>query len=137
MSVDMIADIGEDQAPIWFSEKAISYILSLKDAIALYRVTYNSDDKQFIVHQSEHGKPNMLFKIHSSGLHYYDPSNKDFNFINTADKNKAVFTKRQIVSADKARELYAIIAYPSNADYKWNLTRIKLKIVRYQSRMPR
>ena len=60
----------------------------------------------------------MLFKMHSSGLHYYDPFNKDFNFINTVDTNKAVFTKRQIANADKARELYASLAYPSNADYK-------------------
>ena len=36
MSVEMIADIGEDQSSIWFSEKAIANILSLKDAIALY-----------------------------------------------------------------------------------------------------
>jgi hypothetical protein len=123
----MIADIGEDQSSIWFSKKAIANILSLKDAIALYQVTYDSDDKQFIVHQSEHGKPNMLFKMHSSGLHYYDPFNKDFNFINTVNENKAVFTKRQIASADKARELYAGLAYPLNADYKWILKSNQIK----------
>ena len=50
MSLGMIADIGKDQSLIWFSEKAIANILSLKDAIALYRVTYHNDDKQFIVH---------------------------------------------------------------------------------------
>jgi hypothetical protein len=36
MSVKMIADIGEDQLSIWFSEKAIANILSLRDALALY-----------------------------------------------------------------------------------------------------
>ena len=65
--------------------------------------------------------------MHSSGLHYYDPSNKDFNFINTVDENKAVFTKRQIISADKARELYASLTYPLNAEYKWILKSNKIK----------
>ena len=50
MSVGMIADIGQDQLSIWFSEKAITNILSLKDAIALYQVTYDSNERQFIVH---------------------------------------------------------------------------------------
>jgi hypothetical protein len=36
MRVDMLADIGENQAPVWFSDKAIANILSLKDAIARY-----------------------------------------------------------------------------------------------------
>ncbi len=39
MSVDKIADIGDDQPPVWFSEKAIANILSLKDAINQYWVT--------------------------------------------------------------------------------------------------
>ena len=52
----------------------------------------------------------MLFKMHSSGLHYWDPSGEDFNFINTVEENKAVFTKRQIANSDKARELYASLA---------------------------
>ena len=39
MEVSKIADIGEDLHSIWFSEKAIANIMSLKDAIALYRVT--------------------------------------------------------------------------------------------------
>jgi len=36
MSVSRIADIGEGQKLIWFSKKAITNILSLKDAIASY-----------------------------------------------------------------------------------------------------
>ena len=60
---------------------------------------------EFIVYQNKHVKPDMLFKMHTSGLHYWDPSNENFNFINTVKENKAVFTKRQIANADKAREL--------------------------------
>jgi hypothetical protein len=65
--------------------------------------------------------------MHSSGLHYYDPFNEYFNFINTVDENKAVFTKRQIANADKARELYASLAFPSNADYKWIMKSNQIK----------
>ena len=50
MEVSRIADIRENLHLIWFSEKTIANILSLKDAIALYQVTYNSGDKVFIVH---------------------------------------------------------------------------------------
>ena len=69
----------------------------------------------------------MLFKMHTSGLHYWDPFNADFNFINTVNKNKDVFTKRQIANADKSRELFASIPYPSNADYKWILKSNQIK----------
>ena len=69
----------------------------------------------------------MLFKMHSSGLHYWDPINEDFSFINTVEENKGVFTKQQIANEDKARELYASLAYPSNADYKWILKSNQIK----------
>ena len=55
MSVDKIADIGENQSLVWFSEKAIANILSLKEAIARYQVTYNSEDMEFIIHRNKHG----------------------------------------------------------------------------------
>ncbi len=67
MSADKIADIGDDQPPVWFYEKAIANILSLKDAINQYRVTYNSEDIEFIINCNKRGLPNMLFKMHSSG----------------------------------------------------------------------
>ena len=51
MSVTRIADIGEYLHLIWFSKKAIVNILSLKDAIELYRVLYDSEDKKNIVHR--------------------------------------------------------------------------------------
>jgi hypothetical protein len=36
-------------------------------------------------------------------------------------ENKGAFTKRQIASADKARDLYASLTNPSDAGYKWIL----------------
>ena len=93
MSVDKIVDIGENQAPVWFFDKAIVNILSLKDAIARYQDTYNREDMEFIIHHNVHGKLNILFKIHSSSFHCYDPSQEEFTFVNTVIENKRTFTK--------------------------------------------
>jgi hypothetical protein len=127
MSVNKIADIGNNKPPIWFSKNAIANILSLKDAIPRYRVTYDSNDMQFIIHCNERGLSNMLFKMHSSGLHYYDPLREEFTFVNTVSENKGAFTKQQIASADKARDLCASLAYPSDTDYKWILKSNQIK----------
>ena len=55
-----------------FSNKAITNIVSLKNVIKQYRVTYDSDDKQSVVHRQYLVVPNMVFRMHSSGLHIYD-----------------------------------------------------------------
>ena len=62
---------------------------------------------------------NMEFKMHSSGLHYYKPTHKDFTFVNTVDDNKKAFSKRQLKGAELARTLYATLGYPSIKDFKW------------------
>ena len=46
---------------MWFSNKAITNIVSLKNVVKQYRVTYESDDKQFVVHRQYLGLPNMVF----------------------------------------------------------------------------
>ncbi len=51
----------------------------------------------------------------------------EFTFVNTVKKNKGAFTKRQIASADKARDLYASFAYPLDTDYKWILKSNQIK----------
>jgi hypothetical protein len=56
-----------------FSKKAIANILSLKDAINQYRVMYDSEGMEFVIYCNKHELPTMLFKMHSSGLHYFDP----------------------------------------------------------------
>ena len=118
MCVNKVADIGNNKPPKWFSKNSITNILSLKDAITRYRVTYNSNDMQFIIHWDEQELSNMLFKMHSSGLHYYDPLREEFTFVNAVSDNMGAFTKGQIASADKASDLYASLVYPSDADYK-------------------
>jgi hypothetical protein len=48
MEVDHTARINKS-TEVWFSKKAITNILSLKDVIEHYRVTYDSYDGAFIV----------------------------------------------------------------------------------------
>jgi hypothetical protein len=58
---------------VWYHENAIANILSLRTIRQMYRVTYDSNDETFVVHRASVGKPNMEFRMHESGLHYYDP----------------------------------------------------------------
>ena len=82
MEVRMMADIGKENSTVWFSTKAITNILSLKEVIKTYRITYDSYDKAFIIHRQEQGPlPNMIFKMHSSGLHFYDPKRSECLFV--------------------------------------------------------
>jgi hypothetical protein len=83
-------------------KKAITNILSLSNVIKQYRVTYDSNDQMFVVHREPEGKPDMEFRMHKSELHYFDPRNSEFIFVNTVSENKAGFTKRQIKEAEVA-----------------------------------
>ena len=120
LEVNHTATIGQ-LSEVWFSRKAITNILSLKDVITCYRVTYDSYDGAFIVWREDNGLPNMIFRMHSSGLHFYDPKREEFTFVVTVEDNMKSFSKRQIAAAEKARTLMAGLAFPSDHDYKWIL----------------
>jgi hypothetical protein len=49
----------------------------------------------FVVHRESESKPNMEFRMHESGLHYYD-SRKEVHltFVNTVSDNKEGFTQK-------------------------------------------
>jgi hypothetical protein len=105
---------------VWFSTRAITNIIALRNFIQQYRVTYDSDNNMFVVHRESQGKPNMEFRMHKCGLHYYDPRNeKHLAFVNTISENNKGFTKRQIKGAELARTLYKTFSYPSMKDFKW------------------
>jgi hypothetical protein len=110
-----------NNAHVWFSDRAITNILSLKDVASSYHVTYDSYDGAFIVWRERKGLPNMVFRMHNSGLHYYDPTKEEFSFVVTVDDNMKLYTKRQIVGAEKAQTLQAGLAFPSNNDLSWIL----------------
>ncbi len=113
---------GFDEA-VWFLTTAMTNILSFARVKREYRITYEGDD--FITHRRSNGFSDMVFKPHPSGLRIHDPCDKrglaSFCFLETVDENKAMFTNKQIASADKARNLHAGLAFLSMSDYKWAL----------------
>jgi hypothetical protein len=119
MMLDKVAAIDNYYGKVWYSAKAITNILSLKNVVKQYRVTYDSDEGLFfVVHREQYGAPDMYFEMHERGLHYYDPrKHGNFLFVETADGNKALFTKRQLAGAEKARELFMGLTYPSMTDF--------------------
>jgi hypothetical protein len=69
---------------VWFSTRAITNIIALSNLIQQYRVTYDSDDKMFVIHRESQGKPNMESRMQKCGSHVYDPRNeKHLAFVNT------------------------------------------------------
>jgi hypothetical protein len=113
---------------VWFSNRAITNIIALRNLIQQYRVTYDSDDLMFVFHQESESKPNMEFWMHESGLHYYDRrKTKHLAFVNTVSKNKEGFIKRQIKGAETARTLYITLSYPSMKDFKWVIRSNQIK----------
>ena len=88
-----IAMFAELVCEVWFSSRPITNILLLAAIQQQYQVTYDSGvETFFVVHQSKHGISDMIFRMHSSGRHYYDPSEELFTFIETVDKNKLAVT---------------------------------------------
>ena len=90
--------------------------------IKQYRVTYDSNDKMFVVHRKESGIPNMEFQMHSSGLHVYYPEKHEKNnmvFINTVSHNKQAFTKREIKQAKASRKLCGKLLFPFSKGFRW------------------
>ena len=121
MSVTKKASVAGYHLEVWFSSRAITNIIGLSNLIKQYRVTYDSRDLAFVVHRESAGKPNMIFKMHESGLHYYDPREPGHHktFLNTVAENKEGFTKRQLKGAEQARALYSTLNYPSLKDFRW------------------
>jgi hypothetical protein len=108
-----IADVADYDEPVWFSKKAITNIFTLKNMKKQYRVTYNSLEKTFSVHREAAGLPNLLFKEHGNGLHFFNLRQADFAFVKTVESNMRLYSKWQVAHADKAHSLYASLGFPS------------------------
>ena len=105
---------------VWYSKKAITNIICLKNLIKCYRVTYDSKiGTTFVVHRSAYGLPDLLFEMHPCGLHVCYPKKLgQFGFVQTVEDNMKLFSKHQVAGAIKARELYEKLIYPSTADFR-------------------
>ena len=126
MLINKLAKIGEGHK-VWYSKQAVTNILSLKFVGEIYHVTYDSNDGSFVMHRDQHGMPDLVFRMHHSGLHFFDPRGDDFAFVTTVEDNKIPFSKRQIERAEKARTLHASLGYPSERDLKWILRSHQIK----------
>lgn len=72
--VNQKAKVPGYRQAVWFSKNALTNILSLKNLIKQYRVTYDSEKAtEFVVHRENVGMPDMHFVMHESGLHIYNP----------------------------------------------------------------
>ena len=72
----------ENYGELWFNERAIMNIMSLKNVKENFKVTYDSDrDGTFTVH-----KPNgvkIKFIMHRGGLHFHDMVNRQVTIVQT------------------------------------------------------
>ncbi len=70
LPISNIADFNGFEKSVWYSDDAMTNILSLSPVKHEYAVSYDKED--FIIHHAEHGYIDMVFKPHPSGLHVYD-----------------------------------------------------------------
>ena len=80
--------------------------------------------------------PDVEFKKHPSGLHYWDPRESktgnvfdslkmeeditDGNiFVNTAQENNTRYCKRDVKKATEARQLHGTLHFPSKQTFDW------------------
>jgi hypothetical protein len=113
---------------VWFSTRTITNIIALRNLIDQYRVTYDSDDLMFVVHRESESKKNMEFRMHESGLNYYDPRKEQhLTFVNTVLEKKTGINKRQLKCEELAQNLYKTLSYPSMKDFKWVIHSYQIK----------
>ena len=120
LAIKYKVSIPEYSYDTWYSKDAIDNIISLKNMIRQYRVTYESNNQTFVLQQEAYALLDMEVRMHKSGLQMFYP--EDINnmvLMNTVEENKKAFTKRDVKGAKAARKLYAKLFYPLNADCKW------------------
>jgi hypothetical protein len=121
LPINEVADFEGFKREPWFLRNAMTNILSFSLVKSEYDITY--DGNAFIIHRAAKGYSDMVFKPLKSGLHVYDPDNSRgvaiHCFMETVESNMSLFTKKQIHGANLARNLQAVLGFPSNADMKW------------------
>jgi len=103
---------------VYYDTRAITNILSFKNLVKKYRITYDSDeDMAFTVHRSNHGLTDLKFVMHKCGLHMYVHPVQGGTFVQTVEDNKKLFTKSQIARATEARGYYEALLCPSEKNF--------------------
>jgi hypothetical protein len=96
-----------------------------------YRVSMDTGTNGSIwVHRSETNRmPDVEFKMHVSGLHYWDPTSgttkigsniktKKLTFVETVEDRKKLYSKRQVRQAEVARAGLHNAGFPSEQDFR-------------------
>jgi hypothetical protein len=120
LKITMKCKIPGCKYPVWYSKKAITTIICLKNLIKCYRVTYDSKvDTTFVVYKSAFGLPDLLFEMHPCDLQVCYPKKMgQFGFVQTVQDNMKLFSKPQLAGAQRARELFERLLYPSTSDFR-------------------
>ena len=98
---------------VYYNQMSLANILSLSHIDNMYRVTYDSaKEKAFIVHGTNSGDKKFIRS--TGGLHYYDTKKENSQFImmQTVKENESIYSKRDLMNAKKAINLYHAIGRP-------------------------
>ena len=97
----------------WYRKDEISNIISLRNMIRRYRVTYDINNHTLIVHRESSALLDMEFRMHKSGIHvFYREEINNLVLMNTVEENMNTYTKRDVEGAKSATKLYTKLSYP-------------------------
>ena len=112
---------------VWYNSESMANILSLAEVRKVCRVTMDSSSEPaMIVHRLDGSM--MKFVEHASGLYIYKCNTTNapvagYTMVSTVAEQKKLFTKREIKSANVARDLYRKIGRPAEAEFQDILAR--------------
>ena len=110
---------------VWYAPDSVGNILALRDVRRLCRVTLDTAvEAVLIVHLLDNTV--LRFVEHLDGLYLLVPSvnpttnfpNYSYSCVSTVADNRAVFTRRELEGADRARQLYCTIGRPSQRKFE-------------------
>ena len=116
---------------MWYNDKALANILSFAHVADTHPITYVQSKNVFVV-TLPNGKI-MPFIRSFRGLYYHDVRWDDakcheYVFVNTVSDNMRMFSPRQIQAAERARDLYIMMARPSPSNFKFMFQHQLIKI---------
>jgi len=103
LKITKICKISSYKYLVWYSKKATTNIICLKNLIKCYQVTYDSKlDTIFVVDRSAFGLPDLLFEMHPCGFHVCYPKKMGkFRFVQTVKDNMKLFSKRRCGTSER------------------------------------
>ena len=110
----LVKNYGE----VWFDERAITNVLSLKNVHKKFRVTYDGEDGSSVFTIHKPNKQIIDFIMHHDGLHYHHTGNCQLSMVNTMKQNEEGYSKRQIQATKATRTLQSAVCFPSTANLK-------------------